>query len=334
MEELRAQEVNVVVTKCDIADRAQVQQMISKCQATMPPIKGVIHGAMALRDALFEKISFEDWELNLKPRVQGAWNLHLCLADFKLDFFLMLASGAGIAGSRGQAAYAASNTFLDAFASYRKGLGLPASAIDIGIVESVGYIAENKQRWSEILATAHDRLTEDEILTLVKATVTGAFFGNDDQQTLTGTKLLPDKPLPLWASDPKFSHVLARVQSSTSTRARDDGGIGIQDQLKQADSQDLVVELLCQSLTQKLSNLLMIALEDVDTKKPIVAYGLDSLVAVELRNWITVDLSANVPLMELMSSPSIENLAGKIATRSKLVDHALFHGENDKAERQ
>ena len=69
--------------------------MISECKATLPPIKGVIYGAMALQDVLFEKISLSDWNLNIKPRVQGAWNLHHCLADVKLDFFLMLASIAG-----------------------------------------------------------------------------------------------------------------------------------------------------------------------------------------------------------------------------------------------
>lgn len=66
----------------------------------------------------------------------------------------------------------------------------------------------------------------------------------------------------------------------------------------------------------------MIALEDIDAKKPLVAYGLDSLVAVELKNWISRDLEANTPLMELMNSPSIEVLAGKIAEKSKLVEKA------------
>lgn len=322
--ELHEQEVNVVVAQCDVADRAQVQKVLSECQASMPPIKGVVHGAMALRDSLFEKTSFVDWELNIKPRVQGAWNLHHCLADSELDFFLMLASGSGIAGNRGQAAYAASNTFLDAFASYRKGLGLPACAIDIGIVESVGYVAENKDRQAEISVVAHDRLAEDELLTLVKAAVTGAFCGNEDQQTLTGFKLLPDKPLPLWAFEPRFSHLLAGVQSGTLTGAGDGGEIAVRHRLKQADSLKLAAEMICQALIQKLSNILMIAVEDMDAKKPVVAYGLDSLVAVELRNWITVDLETNVPLMELMSSPSIEHLAGRIAAKSRIVDRSLF----------
>lgn len=329
VEELREQGVNLVVAKCDVADLAQVQNVVSGCQVSMPPIKGVIHGAMTLRDTLYEKISFADWEAVVKPRVQGAWNIHHCLADSQLEFFLMLSSGTGITGNRGQSAYCATNTFLDAFASYRKGLGLPACAIDIGIVESVGYVAENKEREADILVAAHDHLTENELLTLVKAAVTGEYSGNEDQQTITGCKLFPDRSLPLWASDPRFSHVLADVQSGLSVGAGDKEGLAVQHRLKQADSPEQAVELMCQALTQKLSKLLMIATEDVDRKKPVVAYGLDSLVAVELRNWITVDLCVNVPLMELMNSPSIEHLAGRIATKSKLVDQSLFAEEKE-----
>ena len=64
----------------------------------------------------------------------------------------------------------------------------------------------------------------------------------------------------------------------------------------------------------------------------MVAYGLDSLAAVELRNWIALDLETNVPLMELMNSPSVENLAGKIATKSRLIDQSLFREGNVKGD--
>lgn len=245
------------------------------------------------------------------------------MADVKLDFFIILASCAGFTATAGQTAYAASNTFLDAFVSYRKDLGLAAYAIDIGLIGNVGYMIENNERTKEISAAVQDRLTEDELLSLVKAAITGEFAGNNDHQTLTGFRLWPDKAMPPWASDPKFSHVFANVQYSTVTGARDDRGIAMQQLLKQAESLEEVVELICDALVVKISNLLTITAENVDRMKPVVAYGLDSLVAVELRNWITLDLEANVPLMVLMNSPSIENLAGKIASKSRFVDESL-----------
>lgn len=223
LEELKHVDCAVTIKQCDVASHAQVQKMVDECRKDLPPIRGVIHGAMALRDALFDKISFEDWTVNIAPRVNGAWNLHNSLTSNNLEFFVMLASASGLTGLPGQTAYAASNTFLDAFAAYRQGLGLPACAIDIGIVEGVGYVAENIDRRAEIESAAHDRLTEQELLSLIILGIANCRSPNY-QQILTGCKLLPDRPLPVWATDPKFSHVLHAVQSESSSTTQESGG--------------------------------------------------------------------------------------------------------------
>lgn len=323
VDDLHDQGITVVVKRCDIGDRVQVEALIRDCSTTLPPIRGVIHGAMALHDVLFEKMSFAEWCLNIRPRVHGTWNLHDCLAPNTLDFFVMLASLSGHIANPGQAAYAASNTFLDSFAAYRRTLGLPACTIDIGIVESVGYVAENRERTAQISAVAHDRLKEAEFLALIKEAI-GPTTRDAFQHTLTGCKLDPRKPLTRWAEDPRFAHVLhaVRLQTSSSSLSEKSGSdtVPIKQLLKSADSRATAARIVLQALIPKLSGLLMIAQEDVDGRKPLVAYGLDSLVAVELRNWISRDLEATVPLMELMSSPSIEVLAGKIAEKSHLVE--------------
>lgn len=334
VKEQQQQGINVAVRKCDVANAKEVQETLTECHATMPAIKGVIHGAMALHDALFEKITFTDWELNIQPRVQGARNLHRTLHSLNssLDFFVMLASSSGITGPRGQTAYAASNTFLDSFASHLRHHGsrpVRATAIDIGIVSDVGYVAEKVERQAAVLAP--DRLSEPELLALVKGAITGAYEGDglQPQQTSTGLKLLPDEPLPLFSSDPMFAHLVAAVQADASgkeTAAGDEerlAGQALRSLLKSVTGLDEAVGAVSRALVGKLCSLLMIGKEDVDVGKPLVAYGLDSLVAVELRNWITVDLEATISLMELMNSPSINALAGKIAGKSRLVDTAV-----------
>ena len=320
IDEFKVLGVNIVVIACDIADRNQVQRLVDECRQTMPPVRGVIHGAMALRDALFDRISFEEWTLNIAPRVNGAWNLHHSFSASPLDFFVILASGSGIAGNRGQTAYAASNSFLDAFAAYRQSLGLAACTIDIGLVDGVGYVAENTSRQAEIRLSVHDTLSERELHALIKAAVENP-HNPDYRQTLTGCKLSPDRPLPVWATDAKFSHVLHDAQSlfvSSGTSA--DGVVPARKLLEAASSVASATEIIVGLIIKKLASLLMINEEDVDSKKPIIAYGLDSLVAVEFRNWITCDLDAKVPLMVLMNSPSIDHLGGKIAAESTLVE--------------
>lgn len=329
--EQRQQGINVVVRNCDVANAEEVHETLTECHATMPPIKGVIHGAMALHDALLEKMTFAEWQLNTRPRVQGARNLDRTLHSLHspLDFFVMLASSSGITGPRGQTAYAASNTFLDSFASHLRHHHSPpirATAIDIGIVSDIGYVAENLERKAEIDAVQPDRLSEPELLALIKGAITGAYDGDGlPQQTYTGLKLFPDKPLSFFSSDPKFAHLVAAVQGGSSgKKAVGDeerlAGQALRSLLKTVAGLDEAVEVVSRALVGKLSSLLMIGKEDVSVNKPVVAYGLDSLVAVELRNWITVDLEATISLMELMNSPSIEALAGKIAGKSKLVD--------------
>ncbi|KAL8676982.1 MAG: hypothetical protein Q9186_006557 [Xanthomendoza sp. 1 TL-2023] len=323
IDEVKSLGANVVVKACDIADSSQVQRLVDECHESMPPIRGVIHGAMALRDALFDKISHKDWTLNITPRVNGAWNLHHSLSTSPLDFFVILASGSGILGTPGQTAYAASNSFLDSFAAYRQSLGLAACTIDIGIVEGVGYVAENIDRRAEISLATHDSLSERELHALVKAAILNS-HNPSYRQTMTGFKLSPDRPLPVWGTVSMFSHILHDMQALSASAANStDGVVPMRQLLKAASSMAEATGLMVGLLVEKLTNLLMITQEDIDIKKPIVAYGLDSLVAVEFRNWITRDLEAHVPLMVLMNSPSIENLGGKIAAESNLVDKGL-----------
>lgn len=49
---------------------------MDECSRDLPVIEGVVQMAMVLRDVVFEKMTYEEWTLPLKPKVQGSWNLH------------------------------------------------------------------------------------------------------------------------------------------------------------------------------------------------------------------------------------------------------------------
>jgi NADP-dependent 3-hydroxy acid dehydrogenase YdfG len=137
LQTLRNEGINVVAYACDIGNRVDVAAAFERCRAEMPPIKGAIQAAMSLADAAFTNMTPEQWTLSVNPKAAGAWNLHEILPK-DLDFFVMLSSSSGIAGTRGQANYAAGNTFLDALAHYRVSRGLKAVSIDIGPVLGAG----------------------------------------------------------------------------------------------------------------------------------------------------------------------------------------------------
>jgi hypothetical protein len=93
-------------------------------------------------------MSYENWSDAIASKVQGSWNLHICLGD--LDFFVLLSSITGILGSAGQANYAAGNTYLDSLARYRVSRGQKAVSLDLGVMKGEGFLAENEaflKRW-------------------------------------------------------------------------------------------------------------------------------------------------------------------------------------------
>ena len=261
----------------------------------------------------------DDWNAVVRPRVQGAWNLHNALLGTQLDFFVMLASLAGIVGTRGQAAYAASNTFLDAFANYRSRQGLPASTIDIGIVIDIGYVAEHKAREAQILTSAHDVIHETELLALIKAAINLNSQDTYNRQTITGCKLSPDRALPWWSADPKFSHILRNTQNTTHD-ASTTKPISTLDSLKHATSLPEIQQIINDALIGKIASVSMTAREDIDAEKPLAAYGMDSLVAVEIRNWIANEMGANISALEFIASSSLAGLGKAVLEKSSLIE--------------
>ena len=273
------------------------------------------------QDVLFEKATIDDWNTVVKARVQGAWNLHHSLLGTELDFFVMLASGAGIVGSRGQAAYAASNTFMDAFAEYRSKQGLAASTIDIGIVIDVGYVAEHSAREAEIRSWAHDVINEKELLALIKAAINLDSRDAYSRQTITGCKLVPEKDLPWWSADPRFSHIVRSTQITTEDVAtKDKKATSIRDTLKKQTHSLAAIQLIIQeALAGKIASVSMTPREDIELEKPLAAYGMDSLVAVEMRNWIANEMGANISALEFIATSSLAGLTKAVVEKSTLI---------------
>ncbi|KAK8257361.1 polyketide synthase [Phyllosticta capitalensis] len=319
IEDLRPVGGNIVVKACDIADQESVNALVEDCAKTLPPIRGVIHAAMVLRDMLFEKMCFDDYQTVIQSKVAGAWNTHNALKDTKLDFFIALSSAAGIIGNRGQAAYAAANTFLDAFVKYRLSQGLPGVSIDLTAIEGVGYLAENADRQDEIIQNlGGETSNEAEVLALVSAAVTGLTAKTCGGHCLTGLKFR-DNQLPYYANEGRFAHLKEQaIALSAEAGAAAGQSISIAQRIKQAKSADDATDALSHALLEKLSTILMIPLDDMDAARGVTTYGLDSLNAIELRNWITRELQANLQVLELLTSGSLKNLAHTVLKKTKM----------------
>ncbi|KAI1380906.1 ketoacyl-synt-domain-containing protein [Hypoxylon crocopeplum] len=310
---------NIVIEACDIASEEDTSQLVRKCNETLPPICGVVHAAMMLHDGLIEDMTHDSYISAIRAKVKGTWNIYNALksVNVRLNYFVLLSSAAGIIGSRGQAAYAAANTFLDGFASCRVAQGWPCVSLDLTAVTGAGYIAENITHEEEIIKNfGGQSISETEVLGLLAV----ATSGKCATQCLTGLKLVPSNTgaLPYYAEDPRFARLKAAAMAEIRAAGSDVGqAVSYRNAFRAAASNDEAREVAVQGVLQKLSEVLSVARDDVDAQRSMASYGLDSLTAIEVRNWITRELGATLEILELLTSANVTDLAELIVSRTK-----------------
>ncbi|PHH89077.1 hypothetical protein CDD83_6687 [Cordyceps sp. RAO-2017] len=309
------------VKRCDVGDERSVTALVGELQRTLPPIRGAIHAAMVLRDGLFEKSTFEDYDAVVRSKVSGAWNMHNALGNCPLDFFIMLSSVAAIVGNRGQAAYAAANTFLDALVRHRLSRGLAASSLNLTAVADAGYLADSSERQSQVLRTlSGSAMKASEVLALVEAAMSGQVGASCDGQCITGLDFADAASLPYYASDGKFS----RLREAVLARAAADGSaasaeLTVGQRLRGAATAAEARNAVADGLRDKLGVILMRPVPaKAQATTSVAALGLDSLNAIELRNWIGRELQAHLQVLELLTSGSLDDLAGLILRKTSM----------------
>ena len=70
--------------------------------------------------------------------------------------------------------------------------------------------------------------------------------------------------------------------------------------------------LLQSYLSEQVARVLGLSASRLDLQQPLSNLGLDSLMAVELKNRIAVDLGVNVPMVKFLQGPSVEQAATQI----------------------
>ncbi|KAG7104065.1 Reducing polyketide synthase rdc5 like protein [Verticillium longisporum] len=315
-QELASLGCKIHVRACDITDPASVDSLVQDCLATLPPIRGVIHSTMVLRDMLFENTTFEDYDAVMRSKVSGGWNIHKSLLDTKLDFFIALSSVAGVVGNKGQAAYAAANTFLEGLVQHRRQQGLAGTAIALPAMDNVGYLAENEERRELVLKNLKgSTANEAELLALLTAAVSGTASASCDDLVLTGLHIDDSARPPYPAADARFADLLAAAGTSSQGSGQ---AASIHQVVSRAGCEDQASEAIVKGLIEKLSAILMVQPGDLDPASTLTAYGLDSLNAIELRNWISKELLAHLQVLELLTSATLTSLSLMILNKSRI----------------
>ena len=344
LEELAAAYGCVIhVRNCDASDSDAVHTLLSNvAQSPIPRIAGVVHGTVVLDDSILEHMSFDQWRRVAQPKTISAWILHERLAN--LRFFIMLSSATGILGHASQANYVAGNTFHDALARHSTARGLPAVSIDLGPIEAAGYLAERSE---EIRRRTEKSLSMkcipvSHVLRAVEDAIRHPLRSRpDDSQIVTcmarhdslpvSPTLLNDNRLGTLrlgnVADPTSAAAAAAAsQMSPAAKQAKDVDHFISDLTAIRDSHTTaedrhraVVTATSLFLAAKIASFFNRVVQDIEPSVPLTHHGVDSLVAVDFRNWLGNILTVKLSIFEILNAISLTYVAEITAARSPVI---------------
>ena len=305
LDTLRSQGVQVRTAQVDVADGDALGALLAEIDAGGAALRGVIHAAGVLDDAVLLDQQWDQVQRVLDPKLVGAWQLHRLTRTRALDFFVLFSAGAAVLGSPGQAGYCAANLALDALAQARRSQGLPATSIAWGPWAEGGMAAalseRDATRWRERGVAA---LATHEALTLLERALQGP------DAAVAALTVDWNRFAMAAAMSPRFGELASRP-STDETRASAAGGLLAR--LAAAPPTERRNTLAAFVRAQARLALGLAASTELDERQPLRDLGLDSLMAVELRNALVAAIAAPLPVTLLFDFPTVAGLCEHLA---------------------
>ncbi|MEU6886294.1 beta-ketoacyl reductase [Streptomyces viridosporus] len=284
LRELADRGVHVTAHAADVTEEAAVRRVIEAVDATGHPLRGVVHTAMHMDDAVLSDLTDDRFAAVPAPKAAGAALLDRLTADRDLDLFLVHSSVSAGIGNPGQAAYAAANAYLEALVRARRGAGRPGTALAWGPVGGTGYVARSGTG-TAMTERGLELLTPDEVLTTTDRLLAAGtdVAGAGRYRWGAARHLLPALAAPRFAP-------LVPSASAASPDARDEllralAGLPA----------DEAVHRITDALAQLLAGVLQTDPADLDPARNVTDFGLDSLLGmqflVQARDLLGVRLS-------------------------------------------
>lgn len=316
IEEMKTRYGAVVKTvSLDITSRDSLLSSYAAINATLPPIAGVINGAMILEDELFANMSLNSFDRVIKPKVTGTTLLdELFYDDTTLEFFIVASSIASVIGWSGQRNYSAANEYMTSLANQRRKRGVAGLAINIPAVLGVGYAAHSDSFDFDYFASlGYINISEEDLHCLVAEAVLSGRPGQHADvkaQVVMGVNYVPAdlQVKEAHRRDVKFSQFIARGEAGGRVAAVT-AGVRVRVQLQAAKSADEAYAVTCEAFTARLKKILRIPEgEKIEDGVTLVEHGVDSLVAVDIRAWFLWEMKVDVPTLKILSGGSIGDL--------------------------
>jgi acyl transferase domain-containing protein/acyl carrier protein len=297
VQRLEGQGASVRVEQADVGNREEVAELLERVkQQGWGPVRGVVHTAGVLEDGLVMQQEVSKLGKVMRPKVQGAWNLHELTQGEPLDFFVLYSSAAALLGSPGQSNYAAANAYMDALASYRQQQGKEGLSINWGAFSQVGLAAAQANRGQRLEHRGAGSITPQE--------------GHEVLGRLLGTQVaqvgVMELNLRQWvefyphaAGSARLSELLKEAKAG---RPAADGALlqkleGLGPEARQQELQQYVSQQVAQVLRTSVSR--------VQPTTPLKGLGIDSLMGMELRNRLESSLGLTLSATLVWTHPNV-----------------------------
>ncbi|KAL4746464.1 hypothetical protein BDW72DRAFT_210414 [Aspergillus terricola var. indicus] len=330
---------SVIAVAMDITSRDSLCSAYSMIQATLPPIAGIVNGAMVLQDVLFTAMTHEQFVAAIEPKVQGTLLLdELFYKDTTLDFFIVASSISSVIGWPGQANYSAANQFMTALVTQRRKRGVVGSAMNIPAVLGIGYAADSGVFDFEYFQSlGHVNIGEEDLHTLFAEAI---LSGHPDHasglygmaQVVMGIDYIKEAAHLLSPSihrrDVKFNHFIAHDtlpdRPYQPSHAHGEANKQLRTKLQTHDQQSTYA-VVRDALVAHLQRVLHLAPEEpIDESIPLIDQYVDSLVAMDIRAWFLSELEVDSPTLLIMGGGSVRDLVSMAVER--------LHGRGKRAD--
>ena len=298
--ELETMGAQAEVVSLDVNDAAQVRDLVERASAS--DLRGIIHGAMVLDDAMMEDITPERFRRVYLTKVAGALNFASAIKDLAdLDFFIFYSSISAIVGNRGQTNYVAANATLDALAHRLRVKGIPAISINWGALGEAGVVARDERLETVLASAGITALTNEQALAALEKAIllarpqVGAFLVDWKKWNEANTKM---------ADDPRFRELRMRSLDGDSNDAASQTRKALAD-----FSREQRLRALEDHLQDVLAATLKMSKETVSVNRKLNEMGVDSLMVLELGLGIKERIGVNFTAMEFLKGPNLQQLA-------------------------
>jgi len=311
VEALRESGAEVLVSQVDVGDPGAVADMMARIENSTMPLRGIMHAAGVLDDGVCVHQDWDRFQAVLRPKVQGAWNLHVHSLHIPLDFFVMFSSASTFMPNTGQASYAAGNAFLDSLAHLRSRLGLAALCVNWGLWEGPGLGTGSE---------AHQKFAAYGVGVINPVQGLRALDFALHRQHAQAGEGAQCVVLPIdWSK--YFSHfrdgaeprLLSKLADDVRGRMEDDALqqrrselLGRLEQASKTERQEYIEDFIADQVADVLG---YASRAEVDFSVGFFEIGLDSMMAVELQSRIQTGLGISIPSTTTFDQPNITALA-------------------------